>query len=528
MHESSLALAEYIRSTSERFRIVANRSWINAGRPVAADPELSVLGVRGIVEYVPGDLTITVRAGTSHTEIDAATFQEGQWLGLDPAGADLGTIGATIATASVGPLVHGIGAVRDIVLGMEVVAGNGVITRSGGKVVKNVAGFDLVRLQTGAWGTLGVITEVSLRLRARPEVDRTVAIELDARTPLLAHLVRLRNLTLSPLAIELIDARLAQSLAISRQQTFLIRLGGNETRVTSQRTQLATIGPLIDCNTAVWEALRGIEHNVSVTGALGSARAVARVSHLPSQLPLAWSHVHAELGSASLEPSFARATISRGAIRVVVPHSPNMSHDEFASSLTSVTRTLAPPGGHVVWEQLPGSCLGKRALIGVADKFVAAALQRTFDPQQPLQFRNTRRHIRCMSALPTPRRLRTARHTRLQNASAGLDACVHCGFCLQACPTYVNLQDENDSPRGRLVLMRRLLEGDMSRSMTPTPARISIAASAAARARRRVRPAYRTANYLKQRERRWHQHAEHRFVAKGHSVCCLPTERCYR
>ena len=214
---------------------------MNAGRPVVDAPHLSVLGVRGIVEYIPGDLTITVRAGTSHTEIDNATLQEGQWLGLDPAGAALGTIGATIATASVGPLVHGIGAVRDIVLGMEVVAGNGIITRSGGKVVKNVAGFDLVRLQTGAWGTLGVITEVSLRLRARPETDQTVAIELDARTPLLAHLVHLKNLTLSPLAVELIGAPLAGLLGISEQPLFLVRLGGNETRVTSQRAGLATL-----------------------------------------------------------------------------------------------------------------------------------------------------------------------------------------------------------------------------------------------------------------------------------------------
>jgi len=335
--------------------------------------------MRGIVEYIPGDLTITVRAGTSHTEIDAATFQEGQWLGLDPAGADLGTIGATIATASVGPLVHGIGAVRDIVLGMEVVAGNGIITRSGGKVVKNVAGFDLVRLQTGAWGTLGVITEVSLRLRARPERDETVGIELDARTPLLAHLVRLRNLTLSPLAVELIGAPLATLLGISDQQIFLIRLGGNETRVTSQRAQLAKLGSLIDCPAAVWESLRSIEHDATASGSEGSLHSVARVSHLPSQLSHAWSHVQSELGSASFTTILARATVSRGIVRVIVPHPPNLSVDHYHAAIASVTRTLAPPGGHVVWEQLPDVAWGN-VPSSVADS-LSHGLQRTFDPQ---------------------------------------------------------------------------------------------------------------------------------------------------
>ncbi|MEO7362475.1 MAG: FAD-binding protein [Gemmatimonadaceae bacterium] len=391
MHaESSNDLAEQLRTATDSFRITANGSWLSAGRPVAAQRELSVRGIRGIVEYVPGDLTITVRAGTSHSEIDAATFGEGQWLGLDPAGADLGTIGATVATASVGPLVHGIGAVRDIVLGVEVVAGNGVVTRSGGKVVKNVAGFDLVRLQTGAWGTLGVITEMSLRLRARPETDVTVALELDARTPMLAHLVRLRNLTLAPLALELIGAPLAQALGISQQTVFLVRLGGNESRVNGQRALLATLGSLVSCDTSVWENLRRFEAtlnaatNDSDKKQVGTATAVARVSHLPSQLHDAWAHVHAELASHSLSPAFIRATTSRGVIRVLAPQPATLSAVEYQSALTSITRTLAPPGGHVVWEQLPASAWSGVPSL-VFDE-LSRGLQRTFDPDSRCNF----------------------------------------------------------------------------------------------------------------------------------------------
>lgn len=379
--ESTNELADFLRSSNEPFRISANQSWMAAGRPVSAQREVSVRGIRGIVEYVPGDLTITVRAGTTHAEIDAATFSEGQWLGLDPSGADLGTIGATVATASAGPLVHGIGAVRDIVLGLEVVAGNGVITRSGGKVVKNVAGFDLVRLQTGAWGTLGVITEMSLRLRARPESDVTVALELDARTPLLAHLVRLRNLTLAPIAMELIDTPLAKALGVSDNQIFMIRLGGNESRVNGQRAQLASMGALIECETGVWERLRAIETQARVIAPAQSESAniaVARVSHLPSQLSNSWAHVHSEIGSASLSPALVRATISRGSLRVVIPMPAAMQPAEYHAALSSITRTIAPPGGHVVWEQLPATAWS--TVPSLVSDALSRGLQRTFDP----------------------------------------------------------------------------------------------------------------------------------------------------
>lgn len=387
---TSAELAEHIRTTTDALRITANGSWMSAGRPVASAREVSVRGISGIVEYVPGDLTITVRAGTTHAEIDAATFSEGQWIGLDPSGADFGTIGATVATASVGPLVHGVGAVRDLVLGMEVVSGDGIITRSGGKVVKNVAGFDLVRLQTGAWGTLGVITELSLRLRARPETDVTVAIELDARTPLLAHLVKLRNLTIQPLALELVAAPLATVLGISEQNVFLVRLGGNEARVNGQRTQLATMGSLVACDTSVWANMQSTEsqaqtrYAASDSTSMSDNLAVARVTHLPSQLADSWSHVHSELASNGLDTSLVRATVSRGAMRVVIPRPSALTATEFGSALASITRTIAAPGGHVVWEQLPA-----RAWAGVPSAVgdeLSRGLQRTFDPRSRCNF----------------------------------------------------------------------------------------------------------------------------------------------
>src|SRR5205085_6386596 len=101
-------------------------SWLDANRPVRANEALDVREHKGIVEYEPGDLTLTARAGTTLDEIALATGANGQWLALDPYGdPSRATLGATIATASYGPLAHAFGSPRDMTLGVELVSGTG-------------------------------------------------------------------------------------------------------------------------------------------------------------------------------------------------------------------------------------------------------------------------------------------------------------------------------------------------------------------------------------------------------------------
>src|SRR5688500_1008999 len=176
-------------ATAEPLRIGGRGTWLRAGHPVQATRILDVSGLSGITEYVPGDLTLTARAGTTLAEIADATAAHGQWLPLDPFGDRHGTLGATLATASAGPLGGSLGLPRDLTVGVSFVTGTGNIVRGGGRVVKNVAGFDLVRLTIGAWGTLGVITEATVRLRARPEVDETFVLELPTARDALATLL---------------------------------------------------------------------------------------------------------------------------------------------------------------------------------------------------------------------------------------------------------------------------------------------------------------------------------------------------
>ena len=252
-------------------RIVAAGTWLDAGRPVQLAGRLDLANLRGIVEYVPGDLTLTARAATPLAEIDAATAVHGQWLPLDPLGAAEGTIGATIATASAGPLGASIGLPRDLALGVEFVSGEGERIRGGGRVVKNVAGFDLVRHQVGAWGTLGVITEVTVRLRGRPEVDRTCVVPLPASaTGLDARVRTLAAVRGAPLAAEWVAGPLAESLG-GPDGVVLVRLGGNVDAVEAQVRSLAALGDVRDAPAGTWTALRDTVPDASVTWRLSGA-----------------------------------------------------------------------------------------------------------------------------------------------------------------------------------------------------------------------------------------------------------------
>lgn len=162
-------------SAKTPLRIVGRGSWLDAGSPVSATTRLTLEDDTGIVAYAPDDLTVTVRTGTTLRELADTVATRDQWVALDPEGGLDGTIGATVATCSYGPVASVFGTARDQVLGMTVVLGTGDIVRPGGRVVKNVAGFDLTRLMIGAWGTLGVITEVTLRVRSRSMRNDSIA-----------------------------------------------------------------------------------------------------------------------------------------------------------------------------------------------------------------------------------------------------------------------------------------------------------------------------------------------------------------
>ncbi len=164
---------------------VGRRSWPGAGGWAPKEGRaLDTTPLKRIRHYEPADLTITADAGIGLDELDAGLAENGQWLPIDSPGAGSGTLGAAAATGGFGPLRQRYGATRDNVLGLEVVTGDGRLLRLGGRVVKNVAGYDLVRVFVGSRGSLGVITRVSMRLFPRPEEDRTLIYRVRAERAL--------------------------------------------------------------------------------------------------------------------------------------------------------------------------------------------------------------------------------------------------------------------------------------------------------------------------------------------------------
>jgi glycolate oxidase FAD binding subunit len=165
-----LRIADANKLTTEIVGAGTKRGWSN---PVKAGLILDMAGIAGVREHSWQDLTATVGAGTSWAVMQRALSEHNQQVALDPLWVERATVGGIVATNDSGALRLKYGGLRDLIIGMTIVLADGTIARSGGKVVKNVAGYDLHKLMTGACGTLGVITEVTFRLHPLPMHSRT-------------------------------------------------------------------------------------------------------------------------------------------------------------------------------------------------------------------------------------------------------------------------------------------------------------------------------------------------------------------
>ena len=152
-----------------------------AGRSCDGAQDLDLSGHRGIVDYQPQELVLTARAGTPLTDIATALADQGQSLSFEPPlFAGKATLGGTLACNLSGPGRPWHGSIRDMVLGIQLISGKAEVLNFGGRVMKNVAGYDVSRLQAGALGTLGVITEVTLKVMPMAERQLTLRYEMSA------------------------------------------------------------------------------------------------------------------------------------------------------------------------------------------------------------------------------------------------------------------------------------------------------------------------------------------------------------
>lgn len=231
-------------SRSEPINIVGGNSKVFLGRAKEL-PSLHTSEHSGIVNYEPTELVVTVRTGTPMAELNSLLKKNGQMLPFEPPVLNSGTIGGVVACGLSGPARPFAGSARDYVLGMRVINGQGKALRFGGEVMKNVAGYDAARLHVGAFGTLGVLLETSMKVLPLPESELTLQSEIDQA-----------NNTAG--LVELMRQPLPMSAAAIIGNTQYIRFSGSAAAVKAAAKMCG--GEALENADAFWQSLREYDH----------------------------------------------------------------------------------------------------------------------------------------------------------------------------------------------------------------------------------------------------------------------------
>lgn len=318
----------------------------------------------GIHDYEPADLTVTAGAGITLGALGAKLAERGQWLPVDPPFAPRRTLGGLVATGAAGPLGTAYGGPRDHVLGLTVVTGDGKVLRLGGKVMKNVAGFDLVKLMVGSRGTLGVVISASVRLFPRPEEDRLLVSSADEPGALLSLARAVATGPVVPASAVLMSPGGGGGVGA----TLAVRLQGARESVSAETARLLSAGPgLRQVSPEEVEELRD-----RMRDGAAAQPVVVRASALPGQLAELLGAVMAALPRGDMV-----ADVLTGGIRCGVP-----VEGADADALAKLRLRVAAMGGSVTLERAPPDLVRGVPAYGPAGRAGAlgSELRRRFDP----------------------------------------------------------------------------------------------------------------------------------------------------
>lgn len=340
--------------------------------PRRADLVLSLARLNRIVEHDALNLTVTAQAGVRLADLQERLARADQFLPLDPPYAEA-TVGGVVAANASGPRRLGYGTARDLVLGLKAVLPDGTLIRAGGQVMKNVAGYDLVKLFIGSLGTLGLITEVTFRLFARPEADKTFLVsrlgELDEAVSLA---LRLLDLKLQPSALEVISPE-------EGDYSVGVRVEGATEAVEWQIREMGRV-----CR-------EGAGGGVEVLEGEGQSRwwrfgEESRISHpVVCKVSVVISEVGRAMGGAREEareqglPCALQAHVGSGIVYACLAEA---SPERLAQTIEGLRVQAIRLGGHLVVESAPPSVKERVSVWGPprADWPVMAALKAQFDP----------------------------------------------------------------------------------------------------------------------------------------------------
>ncbi len=328
--------------------------------PRALDTVVRMTALDDVVDYTPEDQTITVEAGITLAELDRMLAQHGQMLPLDVADRERATVGGLVATNAYGRRRQRYGTVKDLIVGVGIVRPDGVRARGGGKVVKNVAGFDLPKLMVGSLGTLGAIATVTFRLYPIPQTTRAAALTFEHAVDVAAATRALLERRLEP-----------ESVALYNYDTLVVSIGGTQRGVDAQMATL--LNEIAPATAARARELSDLERQSYEQ----RERAVRRDGAWRVRIAAPPSTAVATLGSFVEAPPLA--------VPVAYPLL-GVAYHAYADAPTGVRERVAAEtrgAGHVVITAMPDAARGSVDAWGPPPPSFALmrALKTNFDPQ---------------------------------------------------------------------------------------------------------------------------------------------------
>ena len=349
-----------------RFAAKADLSVVPAGAgtklgignlPEKLDVVLATTRLNGVVEYEPADLTVTVEAGIRLAALQSVLAQHRQYLALDPPYADRCTLGGIVATNASGSLRLRHGAVRNQVLGLRVVHANGTVVKSGGKVVKNVAGYDLNKLYIGAFGTLGIITEVTLKLSPIPAYEAILAADFqDVQSAVDTGLRVVGSQTLPMFVNLLINLDIETGVTTGVQKpTLVVGFSGDPETVA---WQLAQSQGIMEQNGALGVTITEGESRLPLQETIREFPATDTDSeNVIVKVNLKRTDI-AEFAAQVMDASWARdvrgmALLGSGILYLSIPVTSETDFHTFANALTQLRQSATEVHGNLIIETAP-------------------------------------------------------------------------------------------------------------------------------------------------------------------------------
>jgi len=378
-------IAEILRfASAERLAVVpvGGKTHLHIGMPPHRyDLALDVSGMNRVLAYEPHDLTLGVEPGITYAELDRSLREKGQFLPLSPPFAERATLGGIVAAAADTPLRYAHGTTRDFLLGVEFVTGEGIISKSGGRVVKNVTGYDLHKLLIGSLGTLAVMTRLNFRTFPLPPSQKMFVAAFTEQSDAFAFC---RAIMKSPLQPRIVDV-----LNPGAARLFVIEAAGHEAVLERHARDLAAMSQ--DAHAAEFIALDANQRDhlfgclcefSRIAFGVTSAATIFRVATVPSAMPALLAEMHTLAERHAFDCAILIRALGVVYLALLPPHDPKM-YPQLLNCSRELTTLCTTSGAAPMIELCPLEIKNALSIwppVG-SEHEIAQRLKRVFDPQ---------------------------------------------------------------------------------------------------------------------------------------------------